>query len=141
MTQLAKNLMNHQLLNELDPAVLFLIQRRQSCDPLGHVSTKENQKVYIMGESGKNQALPMRDQGMTLSDALGESLGLNPSVERTCINFMGCYGAFNALKFADYICKAQINPKTKTSVPLISLKVAVNSLTVPCITFLYILNM
>ncbi len=35
-----------------------------------------------------------------------ESLGLKPSVERTCINFMGCYGAFNALKVADYICKA-----------------------------------
>lgn len=31
-----------------------------------------------MGESGKNQALPMRDQGMTLTDALGESLGINP---------------------------------------------------------------
>lgn len=43
-----------------------------------YVSTKENQKIYVMGESGKNQALPMRDQGMTLSDALGESLGLNP---------------------------------------------------------------
>lgn len=44
-----------------------------------YVSTKENQKVYVMGESGKNQALPMRDQGMTLSDALGESLGINPN--------------------------------------------------------------
>ncbi|WDZ51168.1 polysaccharide biosynthesis/export family protein [Acinetobacter vivianii] len=43
-----------------------------------YVSTKENQKIYVMGESGKNQALPMRDQGMTLSDALGESLGINP---------------------------------------------------------------
>jgi predicted naringenin-chalcone synthase len=36
-----------------------------------------------------------------------EKLGLNPFVERTCINFMGCYGAFNALKVADYICRAQ----------------------------------
>lgn len=43
-----------------------------------YVSTRENQKIYVMGESGKNQALAMRDQGMTLSDALGESLGLNP---------------------------------------------------------------
>lgn len=34
-----------------------------------------------MGESGKNQALPMRDQGMTLTDALGESLGINPYLE------------------------------------------------------------
>ncbi|TKC00865.1 type III polyketide synthase [Pedobacter cryophilus] len=38
-----------------------------------------------------------------------EKLGLNSSVERTCINFMGCYGAFNALKVADYICRAQPN--------------------------------
>jgi predicted naringenin-chalcone synthase len=37
---------------------------------------------------------------------LVEALKLKPSVERTCINFMGCYGAFNALKSADYICKA-----------------------------------
>lgn len=33
-------------------------------------------------------------------------LGLNEHVQRTCINFMGCYAAFNALKLADAICKA-----------------------------------
>ncbi|TCB80463.1 polysaccharide biosynthesis/export family protein [Acinetobacter sp. ANC 4173] len=44
-----------------------------------YVNSKENQKVYVMGESGKNQSLLMRDQGMTLSDVLGESLGLNPN--------------------------------------------------------------
>lgn len=44
-----------------------------------YVSTRENQKIYVMGESGKNQALAMRDQGMTLTDALGESLGINPN--------------------------------------------------------------
>lgn len=38
-----------------------------------------------------------------------EKLNLNPWVERTCINFMGCYGAFNALKMANYICTAQPN--------------------------------
>lgn len=32
-------------------------------------------------------------------------LNLASHVERTCINFMGCYGAFNALKLADYICR------------------------------------
>ena len=42
-----------------------------------YVNSKENQKVYVMGESGKNQSLLMRDQGMTLSDVLGESLGIN----------------------------------------------------------------
>ncbi len=34
---------------------------------------------------------------------LVEKLGLNSSIERTAINFMGCYAAFNALKIADKI--------------------------------------
>ena len=42
------------------------------------VNTKENQKLYVMGESNKSQAIPLRDQGMTLSDVLGESEGINP---------------------------------------------------------------
>jgi predicted naringenin-chalcone synthase len=37
---------------------------------------------------------------------LVEKLGLNSTIERTCINFMGCYGSLNALKVADYICRA-----------------------------------
>lgn len=43
-----------------------------------YVNSRENQKVYIMGEAGKNQSLAMRDQGMSLGDVLGESQGLNP---------------------------------------------------------------
>lgn len=43
-----------------------------------YVNARENQKVYVMGEAGKNQALILRDQGMSLSDVLGESLGINP---------------------------------------------------------------
>lgn len=43
-----------------------------------YVNARENEKVYVMGEAGKNQALTLRDQGMSLSDVLGESLGLNP---------------------------------------------------------------
>lgn len=39
------------------------------------------------------------------------SLGLNTTIQRTAINFMGCYGAFNGLKMADTICKA--NPQAK----------------------------
>ena len=42
------------------------------------VNTKQNQKLYVMGESSKSQALLLRDQGMTLSDVLGESEGINP---------------------------------------------------------------
>ncbi|EAY28252.1 type III polyketide synthase [Microscilla marina] len=45
---------------------------------------------------------------------LVEKLGLAHSVQRTCINFMGCYAAFNALKIADIICRA--TPKAKVLV-------------------------
>jgi predicted naringenin-chalcone synthase len=38
-------------------------------------------------------------------------LGLNPSVERTMIGFMGCYAAVNALKYANYIVRAQPDAK------------------------------
>lgn len=37
---------------------------------------------------------------------LVDKLGLNTSVERTGINFMGCYAAFNAIKVANSICTA-----------------------------------
>ena len=42
---------------------------------------------------------------------LVERLELSFNTERTCINFMGCYAAFNALKVGDAICKS--NPKAK----------------------------
>jgi len=40
-----------------------------------------------------------------------KTVKLNPSVERTCINFMGCYAAFNALKLADTFCNSKQNAK------------------------------
>jgi len=42
---------------------------------------------------------------------LVKSLKLSPSVQRTCITFMGCYAAFNALKVADAFCKAESDAK------------------------------
>jgi alpha-pyrone synthase len=53
---------------------------------------------------------------------LVQSLPLKSSTQRTAINFMGCYGAFNGLKTADAICRA--NPQAKVlliSVELCSL--------------------
>ncbi|WP_299291339.1 3-oxoacyl-[acyl-carrier-protein] synthase III C-terminal domain-containing protein [uncultured Mucilaginibacter sp.] len=50
---------------------------------------------------------------------LVEQLQLNRSVERTCINFMGCYGAVNALKAADYVCRS--NPEAKVLVVSVEL--------------------
>ncbi len=43
-----------------------------------YVNPRENQKVYVMGEAGKNHSLAMRSEGMSLGDVLGESLGINP---------------------------------------------------------------
>lgn len=43
-----------------------------------YINSRENQKIYVMGESGQNKPVALRDQGMSLSDVLGESLGLNP---------------------------------------------------------------
>ncbi|MFI4918670.1 MAG: type III polyketide synthase [Legionellales bacterium] len=38
-----------------------------------------------------------------------QKLNLNPSIKRTAINFMGCYGAFNGMKVADAFCQADAN--------------------------------
>ncbi|WP_445114558.1 polysaccharide biosynthesis/export family protein [Acinetobacter sp. WZC-1] len=43
------------------------------------VNTRQDQKLYVMGESSRSQAIALRDQGMTLSDVLGESEGINPN--------------------------------------------------------------
>ena len=40
-----------------------------------------------------------------------ETLGLKDEVERTGIQFMGCYAAFNALKSADYIIRSRADAK------------------------------
>lgn len=37
---------------------------------------------------------------------LVQALGLRPDVRRTCVNFMGCYAAVNAIKLADAFCQA-----------------------------------
>lgn len=42
---------------------------------------------------------------------LVNTLGLDSTVQRTAINFMGCHASFNALKIADAICKS--NPRAK----------------------------
>jgi len=38
---------------------------------------------------------------------LVEEMGLKKNVERTCINFMGCYAAINALKYAYHIVRSR----------------------------------
>ena len=38
---------------------------------------------------------------------LVKALGLKTTVDRTCINFMGCYAAFNAIKLAHALCESR----------------------------------
>lgn len=38
-----------------------------------------------------------------------QTLNFKSTTKRTAINFMGCFGAFNAIKVADAICKADLN--------------------------------
>lgn len=42
---------------------------------------------------------------------LVRKLKLKSSVQRTCINFMGCYAAFNAMKLAHSFCESDENAK------------------------------
>jgi alpha-pyrone synthase len=42
---------------------------------------------------------------------LVKALGLNSDIERTCVNFMGCYAAFNALKLAEAACSSNVRAK------------------------------
>lgn len=42
---------------------------------------------------------------------LVKALGLKSTIERTCINFMGCYAAFNALKLANTFCDHRADAK------------------------------
>jgi len=48
-----------------------------------------------------------------------ETLGMKGNTKRTCINYMGCYAGFNALKNADYICRA--DPKAKVLIVSVEL--------------------
>ena len=63
------------------------------------VNAKQNQKLYVMGESNKSQALTLRDQGMTLSDVLGESEGVNP---------------YSASAARIFVMRTDLNTKTST---------------------------
>ena len=42
---------------------------------------------------------------------LVQALGLRPDVRRTCVNFMGCYAAVNAVKLADAFCLADVTAR------------------------------
>lgn len=46
-----------------------------------------------------------------LDIAVVKKLGLNDTIQRTSVNFMGCYAAIHAMKMADSICRSQSSAK------------------------------
>lgn len=78
--------------NALDLAIAAI---NQGIDP--HYFSKITHLITV---SCTGMYAPGLDIELTLK------LNLASHVERTCINFMGCYGAINALKIADHICKS-----------------------------------
>ena len=40
-----------------------------------------------------------------------QEMGLSSEIQRSSVNFMGCYAAIHALKMADNICRADVNAK------------------------------
>lgn len=51
----------------------------------------------------------MRAPGLEI--AVSHTLGLSQNVERSAINFMGCYAAFHAIRQAFYICNSHADAK------------------------------
>ncbi|MGV3538907.1 MAG: type III polyketide synthase [Rufibacter sp.] len=75
-------------------------------DCLAHVPDFSAQKItHLITVSCTGMYAP----GLDIE--LVNALQLSPQVQRTCIYFMGCYAAFNALKVADSICRADASAK------------------------------
>ncbi len=70
-----------------------------------HTTFNPDQVTHLIAVSCTGMYAPGLDIDLV------KQLGLPTTVQRTAINFMGCYGAFNALKAADAFCKADRNAK------------------------------
>ena len=80
-----------------DHALELSAQAASVC--LGHVHPEEITHLITVSCTG------MFAPGLDIQ--LIRQLGLPSNVKRTAINFMGCYAAFNAIKVANSICKAE----------------------------------
>ena len=68
------------------------------------------QSLPSLSHSGITHLITFSCTGMSapgLDIQLVERLGLNRNVERTCINFMGCYAGINAIKTAYHISRSE----------------------------------
>ena len=68
-----------------------------------HPASQLSDITHVITVSCTGMYAPGLDIEMT------HQLNLRSNTKRTAINFMGCYGAFNALKVADNICRSDSN--------------------------------
>lgn len=70
-----------------------------------HIDFRKDSITHLIVVSCTGMYAPGLDIDLT------KALGLNSGVERTCINFMGCYAAFNALKLSAAACASRPDAK------------------------------
>ena len=81
-----------------EEAIKLSVASAQNAFDQTHLSPKEITHLITISCTG------MYAPGLDID--LVHSLGLSTSIERTSINFMGCYAAFNGLKMAQHIGKS-----------------------------------
>jgi len=84
-------------------ALLLSVQSAEKCLAHSHMNREDITHLVTVSCTG------LYAPGLDIE--LVYKLGLQPSVKRTAINFMGCYAAFNALKVASAFCEA--DPKAR----------------------------
>ncbi|MDR3476883.1 MAG: type III polyketide synthase [Gammaproteobacteria bacterium] len=82
--------------NALDLAIAAIENCLASCD-----TVSKSDITHLITVSCTGMYAPGLDIEIT------QKMELKSSIKRTCINFMGCYGAFNAIKLAESICKSE----------------------------------
>jgi alpha-pyrone synthase len=83
---------------------------KHACELAEKAVTDCLDKLPVLKRSDITHIITFSCTGMSapgLDIQLVERLNLERSVERTCINFMGCYAGINALKTAYHICRSQ----------------------------------
>ncbi len=87
-----------------DNAILLAASAIQNCfSTLKHFD--QNKITHLITISCTGMSAP----GLDIE--IMQNLDLPKTIQRTTINFMGCYGVFNGLKMANSICKADKNSK------------------------------
>ena len=79
-------------------AVPLSVKAIESC--LSRSGTGREQVTHVIAVTCTGLSAP----GLDLE--IVKAMGLRNTIERTSLNFMGCYAAIHALKHADYICRA-----------------------------------